>query len=258
MRKTLLLIALAGLACLPAVAQKPIPGPYCNLLSVAGQSRANKFMAFDDELRQALAKQDISALTLLVHFPFRVNTNYGAYSIQDAGEFRAEFQKLFPQKVRNQIIHQDPSTIFCNIEGIRLGHSQIWGLLVNHWQFGYAIDTINLDLPPPSANAYRIDFVCRTPKFRIIIDSKKEGDYRYRAWNAGRSVADSPSLTIQHGNESMEGSDLCAYATWTFKYGSTTYAVSGMGCDADLAPQGARGELDIDVNGKKLPTKWCY
>lgn len=215
-------------------------------------------MAFDHDLRQSLAKQDISALTLLVHYPFRVNTNSGTYYIQDAGEFRAEFQKLFPQKVRSQIIHQAPSTISCNVEGIRLGDSVRWGIWADHWQFGYAIDTIDLDLPAPSSTTYQIAMVCRTQQFRIIVDSRSEEDFRYREWNANRSLVGPPSLTIEHGKETDEGSDVCAYGIWTFKHGSTTYAVSGIGCDTDIAPKGARGELDIDIAGKKLPTKWCY
>lgn len=258
MRNTLLLIALLFSALSPASAQSAKLGSACDLSQVFGAGTTQSFLMFDKELRQSIAKQNSTALALLVDFPLRINTIHGAYSIDDAQELKAQFQTIFPLKLRQAILDQKISELFCNAEGISYGPGSIW---VNLEPFGYAIETVNLETVQPTPPNARIVFSCKTPKHRILIESDEKGSLQYLSWNAGDPVTGNPSLILNDGKEEWSGSDICSVSDWTFKHAELTYSIiGGGGCfdPEDAPPTGSNGELEVDAHGKTLLTEWCY
>lgn len=252
MRKTLLLIALLTATALAASAQDARLGSNCDLTYFFGTKSTQSFLKFDKELRQALLTQNTTALALLIDFPLSVNAVSGKYSIDDPQALQSQFQKVFPQKIREQIIHQNPATVLCNPEGISIG--SVW---VNHHPYGYAVETVNLKMIQKPSNKPHIVFVCRTKELNIIVDSDAKENLRYREWSAKQSILGPPDLTLLDGTEQWDGTDVCAVPVWTFKSGKTIYSVAGgLGCTSSdrPPPQGATGDLEIN----RQRTAWCY
>lgn len=257
MRKSLFLFALLCTVWMSAQAQTPKQTFGCNLAAVYGKKEAQLFPSFDHRLREALSTQNVAALALLVNYPLRVNSDHGPYYIDNAVAFQSRFQSIFPAAIRNAVIHRKPSDVSCTQDGIAYANGDLYADLEN---FGFAVTVVNL---PPSSQpspGNHIRFACRTNKFRVLVDSPQKGQWRYRSWNAGRSVLDTPNLTLTHGTQSYEGTDGCEFPTWTFRNGSRTYSVSTLGCfpDSNRPPQGARGQLEVDSHGKTLLREWCY
>lgn len=255
MLKGLLLAALLTSTTLAANAQSAHLGSGCNLTAPGGAKPTQDFPTFDKELRQALKHKDVAALALLIKFPLRVNVDHDRYYIDNAAALQSQFSILFPPSIRNAVINQKPSNLLCTFDGIGYGNGDIW---VNLEKFGYAVEVVNLPSNPKSRAIDRIGLVCRTKRFRILVDSPENGNWRYRSWNAGRSVLDQPSLTLDQGKHSIEGTDGCTHDLWIFKNGSTTYWVSNLGCTENAPPHGARGQLEVHSHGKTLLTEWCY
>jgi hypothetical protein len=257
MRKPLLLIALLTATTLAASAQDARLGPDCDLTATVGAKTTQGFSTFDKDLRQALQAENIAALALLVDFPLRVNADHGTYYISNAAALQSQFSTVFPASIRSAIIQQKPSEVFCTGDGIGYGNGDIY---VYPEKFGYAVTVVNLPPSDQPVTHDRIGFVCRTKEFRILVDSPEKGKWRYRSWTAGRSVLAPPSLTLNDGSHSVEGTDGCDYDLWTFKSGSTTYSANTLGCfpDSNQPPQGARGQLEVDSHGKSLFWDWCY
>ena len=218
------------------------------------------FLEFDKELREAITKQDPVAMAFLVRFPLRINSDAGKYSLDDAEALRARFQEVFPEKVRKAILDQSPAHITCMNEGVMYGNGKAW---VNATRFGFAIEVINLELPISArASNHRIEFVCQTDKYRIVVDSDVARVPRYRAWNRTRLITDNPDIEISKGDSSFEGTGLCAYPIWTFKSGKAVYQVEGaLGCFGDSEPgppKDATGRLEVLVAGQEKLSDWCY
>lgn len=229
----------------------------CDFAAVYGKKKAQSFPDFDHQLRDALYQQNVAALALLVNYPLRVNSDHGPYYIDNAVAFQSQFQNIFPAAMRNALIHRNPSDVMCTHDGISYANGLLY---INRENYGFAVTVVNL-LPSnqPSHKSY-IRFACRTKKFWVIVDSPQKGKWRYRSWNAGRSVLDSPNLTLTNGIQSWEGTGGCEFPTWTFKNGSTTYSAKTLACypDSNQPPQGTRGQLEVDSHGKTLFLDWCY
>lgn len=253
----MLLIALLAVSTLAASAQDARLGPDCDLTASVGAKSTQGFLKLDKDLRQALQNQDVASLALLVNFPLRVNANHGTYYISNAAALQSQFSTVFPASIRSAIIQQKPSEVFCTGDGIGYANGDIY---VYPETFGYAVTVVNLPPNDQPITHDRIGFACRTKKFRILVDSPAKGKWRYRSWNADRSVLATPNLTLNDGSHSVEGTDGCDYDLWTFKSGSTTYSANTLGCfpDSNQPPQGARGQLEVDSHGKTLFWEWCY
>lgn len=218
------------------------------------------FDDFDKELRVALERQDPVALAFLVRFPLRVNDAEGSISLNDPAALKSHFQEVFTPAVRKEILSQKISDLGCNVEGIGYGRGVIW---VNASDQGYAIWSVNRDSVPPYPasrwNSPKIDYVCETKTHRIVVDSLAGGILRYRSWNRPRPVTEAPDLEVARGNETFEGTDLCAVPIYTFKSGATVYRVAGgLGCTDDSTPKDATGQLEVIVSGQSSVDSWCF
>jgi hypothetical protein len=239
-----------------ASAQDSQPESYCGLSTADTKS----FFAFDKELRTAITKQDAAAMALLVHYPLRINDNGGKYYIDDAAALQSHFQELFPAIIRNAVLNEKVSNVPCTKEGIAYGNGDVWVTLT---KLGFEIMVINLPDTRyllPRRISVRMEFICRTEKLQIVIDSDIAGVPHYRAWNRPHTISDNPDLEISIGNKEIEGTDGCAHAVWTFKRGTTIYTVEELGCfpDSNQPPEGARGMLEVKVADKPEASSWCF
>ncbi|HKF48270.1 MAG TPA: hypothetical protein VKB38_12990 [Terracidiphilus sp.] len=232
-------------------------------LSTYGASDVKEFKAFDADLRAAIAKQDAIAMSMLVTFPLRVNeSDGGTYSINDGQSLRHHFQDVFTPRVRKAILNQKIEDIFCKYdEGLSYGDSgEVW---VQYGKFGWQVWSVNVIPAGGIAKQTRngIQLVCRTAKHRIVIDADEKGNLRYRAWNASRSVVQSPDLEIRGGTAESEGTGVCAKRLYTFTNAQATYEIDGAeGCygDDNSPPAGATASLTVTVAGKEPSSAWCY
>lgn len=258
MLRCLLLGAVCGTS-FASIAQTQLPADPCK----AGDAAKGflPFDQFDKELRTALARQDATAMALLVRFPLRVNDAGGAISIDDATALQSHFNEVFTPAVRKEILNS-PTDGSCNAEGIGYGRGVIW---VNGSERGYAIWSVNRDAVPPfsskAKDVPKLEYVCQTHSHRIVIDTVEGGDLRYRAWRKPRSSTEVPDLSLSSGKERFEGSDVCAVPIYSFKSGDVTYDVAtGLGCFSatNKPPDEATGDLTILRKGQTVSHEWCF
>lgn len=262
MTKTLSSFLVLIVLCATARAQKSLLHENCDL-STYGAKDIKGFLAFDTDLRAALAKQDATAMAILVTFPLRVNeADGGSYSIDDGQSLRHHFQDVFTPAVRKAVLNQKIASIFCKYdEGLSYGDAgQVW---VQYRKFGWQVSSVNVIPPGGIAKQTRdgIELVCRTEKHRILIDMDEKGNPRYRAWDASRSVMQGPDLEIKGGSVEWEGTGACGARDYTFKNATATYdlqVVEGCYGDDHTPPAGATARLTVTVTGKEPFSAWCY
>jgi hypothetical protein len=132
--------ALMLVAASTAFCQGARLGASCDL-SLLGATETKSFLAFDQELRGALSKQDAVSMALLVQFPLRINADAGSYSLNDPAALQSHFQEVFSAAVRTAVLNQRTAIVFCNYQGAMCGKGVVWINLTSH---GYAVRVVNL------------------------------------------------------------------------------------------------------------------
>ena len=238
------------------LAQEDRVGKSCNLAITGGPGK-DSFLAFDQELRAALSKEDPVAMSFLVSFPLRINHDGTTISIEDSTTLQARFQEIFPAAVRSTVLNQKPETVFCNWSGIMYGSGRVW---IRALEQRYALSTINLpDKNVRTGSPPQLNFVCNTEAQRVAIDTDASRHIRYRSWKVPRPVTDKPDVEISSGTLDIEGTGLCAHPVWRFAKGHTEVTVMTRGCSPDSSPplEGERGSLEISVSGQTKHWR-CY
>ena len=200
---------------------------------VIGVNHIKIFVSFDKELKEAIAKQDVGTLALLLRYPFRVNDERGSYYLHDAASFSARAQEIFTPAVRDVVLKQRVETIWCNYSGIMYGDGVVW---VNPKDEGFAIEAVNVPSNTRSRSpiSHPVEFACNAEKHRVIVDHSSNGNLRYRSWNNPRSALEKPDLEISGGKEQFEGTGTCAHKLWQFSSGSADFTAAEIGaCDPD-------------------------
>lgn len=262
MLKTMPTLLVLGL-CVAGHGQATLLHEGCDL-STYGASDTKGFMAFDADLRAAIAKQDATAMSFLVSFPLRVNeSDGGSYSINDGQSLRHHFQDVFTPRVRKAILGQKIADIFCKYDDSSLRYGDAGEVWVHYGKFGWQVWSVNVIPPGGIAKQTRngVQLVCQTAKHRIMIDADEKGKPRYRAWDASRSVEQPPDLEIKGGTVEWEGTGVCAARHYKFRNAQATYEVdSAEGCyeEGNSPPAGATASLTVTVAGKEPSSAWCY
>lgn len=214
------------------------------------------FDQFDRELRAALNKKNAVALSFLVEFPLRVNSPKGTVFLADAQAIKGHFDEVFTDWVIADILASHDSDCQHG-EEIRYSRGVLW---VGGNSKGYAIKAVNPDAALPFHRdkvTEKINFVCRTDTHRIAVDTTAKDEIRYRAWKRPRTITDKPDLELVGGDQTWEGTNVCAVPIYIFKRGNTTYRIdAGTGCEN--APVGATGHLLVEVSGETATEAWCY
>lgn len=216
----------------------------------------SSFAAFDHELRAALIRQDAAAMSFLVKFPLRVNTDAGTILIPDAASLSGHFNDIFPTPVRDQILNTKAVDYVCRYdEGIGYKAGVIW---VDVAKDNFSLTAVNVDTsvgsPEPS-----LRFTCETDHHRIAIDEWPHGVLRYRSWNKPKPLTEKPDLELSGGKLIFQGTGICSTGEYEFESGNTVYDVSdGLGCTDGSEPKDSIGDLTISISGKEIVHAWCY
>jgi len=262
-RPWLILLLVVPLAMQHALAQDPIAD--CTR-SVGGPGKA-AFLLFDRELRAALATPDAASLALLVAFPLRVNSSDEAtISVDNPAALQVRFQEVFPSGVRKAVLNQKVGEVFCKYTGIMYGSGEVWVQVVGQGNAErYALTAVNLPgagkIASPKSwplKTPRVEFACNAEQHRLIIDTNATGAMRFREWNQPHSISDKPDMEVPSGTKELEGTDPCTHAIWTFQQGKTEFVLSELGCTENEVPQGAKGTLEVSIDGTQQISSWCY
>ncbi len=259
MRRWLSIFALSSL--LAGTAAHAQPADPCGAMPKAGTEAAKHFLTFDrfdKELRLALTNQDALALSFLVQFPLKVNEASGTIHINDAGALKAHFQDVFPAELRKGVLGDKDGKTNCGAEGLMYGPGLLW---VQPGPRGYGLYVVNRGaVGPENDKRERIDYTCQTLSHRIVIDTLANGTLRYRSWNKPKLLTEAPDLELTRGEQTFEGSNVCAIPIYSFKNGTATYTVeAGMGCDAEAdTPKDATGSLVVGVGKKRNVSTSCF
>ena len=245
-------------SCPGSVGTVPQERPLSQCLTAIGASEEEMFLAFDSELRLALAANDPTYLTLLARYPLRVNDSGGVINIADAATLYSKSDTVFPEVLRSQVLDTDLADLICNSSGIGYGNGRLW---TNVRKDGdterFEIRTVNLPgvLAESSAG---VAFVCRTTEFRSVVDRRADGTFRFRSWNTPRLVSETPDLELFSGRPDSEGSGVCAHQIFSFEDEDATYSVSEIGCSAAFPPDNAVGVFSIRTEGGEVASGWCF
>lgn len=259
MKVLIWLFSLVSLLVPTALLAQATPMDPCN----ARPAAAKYFLAFDQfqkQLRTDLTRQDAVALAFLVKFPLHINeAGGGMISLLNAAALKSDFQEIFTPAVRQQVLNEtsdDAADVNCDDNEVSLAQGVLWVAATDR---GYAISAV-------SENGIKTPetfYACQTQTHRIVVDTMAGGGLRYRSWNKPRPVTDTPDLTLEKGEFTVEG-NRCGTPVYTFKNGTAQYRVYGsVGCYASYPPQDAppkdsTGQLQVTVTGKPTADSWCY
>ncbi|XOF32299.1 MAG: hypothetical protein ACL93V_09615 [Candidatus Electrothrix sp. YB6] len=237
----------------------------CDIRWLEGQD-SGELRRFDSELRLALTARDVTQVALLTRFPLRVSgPGRGAITILDPEALQDRFSEIFPRYIRTAVLNT--KHISCSAQGVMYGmRGDLWvkpEVVDDH--LSYYISTVNLQTDKQQAkhNDERlIDFVCRTPKYRIVVDTDNTDSscsYRYRVWNVPKALSFPPDLTINANCDAMEfqGTWPCVHRIWTFRNGTATYSISEPGCTGDGVPEETTGFLSVEINEEEKLSMYC-
>lgn len=240
-------------------------------------------------LQKAVVAKDRQAVAALIGYPLTLTQGRKHIEVKDPKQFLALYDQIFTPYMVQDIAAAVPHHMFAKYQDALLT-STIW--LDDHGRL-HSIDVMlepiacmldrkfSKDAPPattPGAKAleagcaqyagvddphllkgdkYETAFVCDTPKHHILVDTRDDLHYRYRAWLKPHPESVKPDMEIDTGTSDAEGHDECAYTEWTFTKGDTTYRVSELGCTEEQPPAGSVGQLDILIHDGLKQTLWC-
>lgn len=92
---------------------------------VAGFTQ-KEFNTYFTRLQNAVAKNDIKAVSKLVYYPLNVNSNGKTKIIKNQKQFIKEFKTIMTKKVKNSILKQKPDQVFVNYKGAMTGDGEVW------------------------------------------------------------------------------------------------------------------------------------
>lgn len=97
----------------------------CDLAVVGAQTRA-PFDDFFSAFRAAVASNKPAAIVPLISFPLRINGKRRAIFVQNASAFSRQYHAIFTKKVRDTVLNQAASALFCNSQGVMYGDGEVW------------------------------------------------------------------------------------------------------------------------------------
>ena len=238
-------------------AQSPRPGDPCPMVHDANDnSYGLAFQRFSAELHSAIAHQDVAALGFLVEFPLTVNTNKGALVIPDAASLQGHMQMVFPEATREKILASGRDDSICRWDGYGLANGTLW---LTATKGRWLISRVNVEETTRASRSPALVYSCETKTHRIVIENTLSKDFHYRSWNKPKSLSDVPDLDLSHGEQSFQGTGICAYPTYTFQRANVTIAVDGgIGCTDGSEPHKATGHLTVKIAGKVVTDIYCF
>ena len=223
-----------------------------------GVADEQAILAFDGELRLALAADDPTYLTLLSRYPLRVNEAGGAIYVADAATLHSQADAVFPDVLRSQVLGAAAMDPVCSSSGIGYANGRLWAGVRRHGDTErFEIYSVNLPAAPVE-NDEGVTFVCRTDELRSVVHRRADGTFRFRSWNAPRPIGEAPDLDLISERSDTQGTGVCAHRIYSFEDGPATYSVSEIGCPATSPPDNAVGIFSIGIDGVETMSAWCH
>lgn len=126
-RKTILGIgaaALLGLATPLSAFAGGVGEMNDNLDTLFGEH--DRYHAFLDALKKAVANDDKKAVAAMVDYPFQARIGGKAVKIRDAAHFEADYDKVVTAKVKHALQAQTYENLFANWQGVMIGDGEVW------------------------------------------------------------------------------------------------------------------------------------
>lgn len=223
------------------------------------------FQRFDQELKAVLRAENLPALTLLVHFPLRINHSDGSVTSLDSPlTLIQRFSEVFTPEVRKGILESKGEDFIFRSSDVGFGGGVAWAaeFYGEEGDSFFRLHVINLGKPgpDPNANKLKLAFACQTRKHRILIEHRSnDGLARYRVWNRPKSPLEAPDLEIENGKAGWEGSGVCGVHYWEFPVGAgTTIRASELACGTGEEPNGATGQLTVTKKDGTEQSWYCF
>jgi len=85
-----------------------------------------RYLAFFQELKDALIRDDRKKVAALVHYPLNVFAGRRRMAVRSPAELLKRYHEVFNENVVRAIKTQEPDTLFANWQGVMVGDGQIW------------------------------------------------------------------------------------------------------------------------------------
>ncbi len=117
-------VILVALMMPPAAFSGSVGEVNSNLDALFGEHE--RYHAFFDALKKAVASDDKKAVAALVDYPFQARIGDKAVKIRDAAHFVADYDKVITKKVKQALHVQAYENLFANWQGVMIGDGEIW------------------------------------------------------------------------------------------------------------------------------------
>lgn len=213
--------------------------------------------AFWTTLRRNVGRNEHRAVCEVVAYPLAQPDGV----VVDVAACEARYDAIFTIAVRKAIGTQQYEDLFVTPSAVVVGLGELW--------FGRCLDR-GCQAPDLRITAVNGDPErgLRTPKGKILMachaDAQRlqvmadgDGGAEFRLWRAGQESG-SPAVQVLRGAAAPQP-DGCPVRGWSFVDGTTSYAVSQVGCgvDIDPPPMGTVGQLLVTTAGVKSRPVWC-
>lgn len=103
------------------------------LVLIQGGARADEFdippqvvERFAREFQDALGQHDVPRVASLVKFPLRVRGTGPKPQRLSRKQLGLSFDQVFPKRVVDEVLAQDPTQLFHNYQGVMFGNGVVW------------------------------------------------------------------------------------------------------------------------------------
>jgi len=208
--------------------------------------------AFVAAVRKALGASGTAQFAALVGYPLKVNgrdPEYGqvrTLAIRNVSEFEKYGDAVLTKGFRDEILKAPPDDLICRTGQLGFDRGLLWAMPDEKGRLW--ITAVNSPgFRWPNMTAAKL-LECETADHVVVVD-RPRSQIRYRSWATGRPTQGRPDLTIEGGEEDLQGSGVCSHPMWTFTKGAFKYVVEEEGCSNGSGPQDRVGFVSVIKNG---------
>jgi hypothetical protein len=78
------------------------------------------------EIQESVRTDNEEKLASLIHYPITIYAIENEIQIQNAAEFIANYEKIITQKWKDEVLSQEPATLFVNWQGVMVHRGEVW------------------------------------------------------------------------------------------------------------------------------------
>lgn len=227
------------------------------IVGVPDRATIDTFVA---AVREAMASPAVDELAAIVAFPLSVSSRDPQYGqvrtrhVENDAELREYAGAIFAEHFRKRILKSAAGDVICRTGLLGLGNGLLWAKPGEDGRLRIA--SVNNDEFRWEGMATAEVLRCEMSGHLIVVD-RPRARVRFRLWAKGRSRSDKPDLTIDGGEEDVEGTGACAHAVWTFRRAGIKYVVREEGCSDGAGPPDRAGLVSIIRNNEPPNERDC-